>query len=160
MTTQALSAKATVTQTGRVAGRHAPHSNGRCFTLEDTVEYFNLVEQFHLTAPEEQELVAVLRARNGRTHPMSTPKSFTLEQAEAIGEQLGIRWETFDLEQFRAGLGVELEHGTANPTANITNDDPLMTGKIALAHLAEFPDYYTRLSQMEAEAKRYWSQAR
>ena len=90
---------------------------------------------------------------------MSTAKSFTLEQAKAIGEQLGIRWETFDPEQFRVGLEVELEHGTVNPTSNVTNDDPLMTGKIAWAHLAEFPDYYTRLARMEAEAKRFWRQA-
>jgi hypothetical protein len=85
-------------------------------------------------------------------------KSFTLKEAKAIGEQLGIRWEKFDPEQFRAGLGVELEHGTANQKANVTNDDPLLTGKIALAHLTEFPDYYTRLAKMEAEAKTFWSQ--
>ena len=91
---------------------------------------------------------------------MSTAAHFTLEQAKAIGEQLGIRWETFDPEQFRVGLEVELEHGTVNPTSNVTNDDPLMTGKIAWAHLAEFPDYYTRLARMEAEAKRFWRQAR
>ena len=91
---------------------------------------------------------------------MSKPKSFTLEQATAIGEQLGIRWETFDPEQFRVGLEVELEHGSVNPASNVTNDDPLMTGKIAWAHLAEFPDYYTRLARMEAEAKRFWRQAR
>ena len=84
-------------------------------------------------------------------------KSFTLNQAKAIGEQLGIRWDTFDLKQFRAGLGVELEHGTANRTTDVTNDDPLMTGKIALAHLTEFPDYYTRLARMEVEAKRFWN---
>jgi len=91
---------------------------------------------------------------------MSTAAHFTLEQAKAIGEQLGIRWETFDPEQFRVGLEVELEHGSVNPASNVTNDDPLMTGKIAWAHLAEFPDYYTRLARMEAEAKRFWSQAR
>jgi len=89
---------------------------------------------------------------------MSKRKSFTLRQARAIGKQLGIGWEKFDPEQFRAGLGVELEHGRVNPTANVTNDDPLLTGKIAWAHLAEFPDYYTRLAQMEAEAKRFWRQ--
>lgn len=88
---------------------------------------------------------------------MSKRQSFTLKQARAIGKQLGIRWERFDPEQFRVGLGVELEHGRANPTTNVTNDDPLLTGKIAWAHLAEFPDYYTRLAQMEAEANRCWS---
>ena len=85
-----------------------------------------------------------------------TKKSFTLNQAKAIGEQLGIRWDRFDVEQFRAGLRVELEHGTVNQASNVTDDDPLMTAKIALAHLAEFPDYYTRLAKMEEKAKSYW----
>ena len=88
---------------------------------------------------------------------MSNKESFTLNQAKAIGEQLGIRWDKFDVEQFRAGLGVELEHGNVNQTSNVTNDDPLMTGKIALAHLTEFPDYYTRLAKMEEEAKTFWN---
>ena len=87
---------------------------------------------------------------------MSEKKIFTLDPAKKIGEQLGIRWNKFDLEQFRAGLGVELEHGTINQTTNVTNDDPLMTGKIALAHLTEFPDYYTRLAKLEGEAKSFW----
>jgi hypothetical protein len=87
---------------------------------------------------------------------MSEKKIFTLDQAKTIGEQLGIRWDKFDLEQFRAGLGVELEHGSVNQTTDVTNDDPLLTGKIALAHLTEFPDYYIRLAKMEAEAKSFW----
>jgi len=88
---------------------------------------------------------------------MSKKRVFTLGQAKTIGEKLGIRWDKFDLKQFRAGLGVELEHGTINQTTDVTNDDRLMTGKIALAHLTEFPDYYTRLAKMEAEAKRFWN---
>ena len=83
-------------------------------------------------------------------------KSFPLNRAKAIGTQLGVRWDTFDLKQFRAGLTVELEHGVGKPKTDVTNDDPLMTGKIALAHLTEFPDYYTRLAKMEIEAKRFW----
>ena len=83
-------------------------------------------------------------------------RRFTLDQAKTIGEQLGICWDKFDLEQFRAGLGVELEHGTVSQTSNVTKDDPLMTGKIALAHLTELPDYYTRLAKMEEEAKKFW----
>jgi len=82
---------------------------------------------------------------------------FTIGQAKTLGEQLGIRWDKFDLVQFRAGLGVELEHGTVNRKTNVTNDDPLKTGKIALAHLTEFPDYYTRLAKMEEEAKTFWN---
>jgi len=88
---------------------------------------------------------------------MSKKKMFTLDEANAIGEELGIRWDKFDLAQFRAGLGVELEHGTVDETTNVTNDDPLTTGKIALAHLTEFPDYYTRLAKMEEEAKTFWN---
>lgn len=78
---------------------------------------------------------------------------FTAEEAKSIGEKLGIDWSKFDVEQYRMGMDVELEHGTADPNTNVTNDDPLTTGKIALAHLNEFPDYYTRLNKMEAEAE-------
>lgn len=78
-------------------------------------------------------------------------KSFTAEEVKQIGKQLGIDWSKFDVEQFRMGMDVELEHGTANPLTNVTNDDPLTCGKIALAHLNEFPDYYTRLAKMEVE---------
>jgi len=55
------------------------------------------------------------------------------------------------------GLEVELEHGARDPETNVTHDDPLLTGKIALAHLNEFPDYYTRLAKMEKEADEFWA---
>ena len=87
---------------------------------------------------------------------MSKQNIFTLDQAKTIGDELGIRWDKFDVEQFRLGMGAELEHGAVNQTTDITNDDPLLTGKIALAHLNAFPDYYTRLAKMEAEARRSW----
>jgi len=79
---------------------------------------------------------------------------FSSEEARHIGESLGIDWGSaaFDVEQFRDGLGVELEHGFQDAKTNVTNDDPEVTGKIALAHLNEFPDYYTRLARMEKEA--------
>ena len=84
-------------------------------------------------------------------------KHFTAEEAKRIGEALGLDWRAFDVEQFRMGMDVELEHGTRDAHTNVTNDDPLMTGKIALAHLNEFPDYYTRLEKMEKEAERLHS---
>ncbi len=86
---------------------------------------------------------------------MSQTPRFTTEQARQIGEQVGIEWATapFDVEQFRMGLEVELEHGHRDPATDVTGDDPITTGKIALAHLNEFHDYYTRLARMEAEAK-------
>lgn len=83
-------------------------------------------------------------------------KNFTAEEAKKIGEELGIDWSKFDLEQFRAGMDVELEHGTRDANTNVTSDNPLMTGKIALAHLNEFADYYTRLDKMEKEADEFW----
>jgi hypothetical protein len=87
---------------------------------------------------------------------MSAKKHFTAEEAKTIGEKLGIDWSKFDVEQFRMGMDVELEHGKVNAETNVTNDDPVMTGKIALAHLNEFPDYYDRLYEMEEEAEEYW----
>ena len=87
---------------------------------------------------------------------MTPKKVFSAEKAKKIGEKLGIDWSKFDVEQFRVGMDVELEHGKENNLTNVTNDDPLMTGKIALAHLNEFPDYYTRLLKLEEEAEEYW----
>jgi hypothetical protein len=84
---------------------------------------------------------------------MSTKTHFTAVEAQRIGDDLDIVWDRFDLEQFRMGLDVELEHGTQNPFTDVTGDDPLITGKIALAHLNEFADYYTRLEKMEHEAE-------
>lgn len=87
-------------------------------------------------------------------------KHFTIAKTLEIGKQLGIEWDCFGPEQFQSGLNVELEHGLENEHTNVTNDDALMTGKIALAHLNEFPDYYDRLEKMEEEAKDYWKMKR
>jgi hypothetical protein len=88
---------------------------------------------------------------------MSAGKKFTAEEAKRIGSGLRIDWSEVDVEEFRMGLEVELEHGTRDPETNVTNDDETLTGKIALAHLREFPDYYTRLEKLEKEAEGYWS---
>lgn len=87
---------------------------------------------------------------------MSVKKHFTEAEAKAIGEQLGVKWDKFDTNQFRKGLEVELEHGSVDAKTNVSNDDSLTTGKIALAHLNEFPDYYDRLEKMEEEAEDFW----
>ena len=86
---------------------------------------------------------------------MTAQRKVSAEEAREVGEQIGIDWENapFDVEQFRIGMEVEFEHGTHDPATNVTDDDPIVTGKIALAHLNEFADYYTRLQQMEAEAE-------
>lgn len=82
---------------------------------------------------------------------MSYKRQFSAEQARSIGMQLRVDWTQIDLEQFRRGLEVELEHGAIDPETNVTNDDPVLTGKIAWAHLKEIRDYYTRLDRLEAE---------
>ena len=86
---------------------------------------------------------------------MST-REFTEEEARTIGQRIGVDWSAgdVDLEQFRMGLAVELEHGTQDSATDVTHDDETITGKIALAHLREIPDYYTRLAAMEKEAER------
>ncbi|MBN1319243.1 MAG: hypothetical protein JXA87_00235 [Thermoleophilia bacterium] len=91
---------------------------------------------------------------------MSGPSRFNAEDAKMVGDQLGIDWKDFDVEQFRIGMDVELEHGLHDPQTNVTNDDIMMTGKIAWAHLKEFPDYYDRLERMEEEAEAYWDAAK
>jgi len=88
---------------------------------------------------------------------MNQSRQFTSDEAKRIGDSLGLDWDQVDLEQFRMGLLVELEHGTRDPETNVTDDDLTLTGKIALAHLREFPDYYTRLAELEAEAGTYWA---
>jgi uncharacterized protein DUF5661 len=86
-------------------------------------------------------------------------REFTSEEAGRFGAEIGIDWTSapFDVEQFRVGMNVELEHGLHDLLTNVTDDDPHVTAKIALAHLNEFPDYYVRLERMEEEAKRDWS---
>jgi len=84
---------------------------------------------------------------------MGNKRQFSMEEARSIGTQLDIDWSQIDLEQFRRGLTVELEHGAMDPETNVTDDDLVLTGKIAWAHLKEIGDYYTRLDQMESEAE-------
>ena len=97
-----------------------------------------------------KEIVAYVQ---GPAKPV-VKQEFSVIEAREIGESLGIRWDTFDLEQFAMGVNVELEHGRRDPETDVTDDEPVRTGKIALAHLREIPDYYTRLAAMEDEAIR------
>jgi len=76
--------------------------------------------------------------------------------AKKIGDDIGINWEGINLDEFTVGVNVELEHGSKDPETNVTNNDHKMTGKIAWAHLKEFPDYYTRLEKLEKQAGEYW----
>src|SRR5664280_1690231 len=96
----------------------------------------------------------ITTSKHKEENKMSSKKQFTTEQAREIGHKLNIDWSRFDVEQFRMGLDVELEHGLVDPSTDVTGNDPIITGKIALAHLNEFADYYTRLEKMEREAEK------
>jgi Protein of unknown function (DUF5661) len=89
---------------------------------------------------------------------MTEKAHFTADEARAAGEGIGIDWAVsrIDVEQFRMGMDVELEHGARDPETNVTDDDVTVSAKIARARLNEFPDYYWRLAVMEAEAEAYW----
>ena len=91
---------------------------------------------------------------------MVNTRRISAEEARNVGSTLKVDWSKVDLEQFRRGLEVELEHGARDPETNVTNDNLPVTGKIAWAHLKEFPDYYTRLDKLEAEADTYWASRR
>jgi Protein of unknown function (DUF5661) len=91
---------------------------------------------------------------------MASKRTISTEEAERMGATLGVDWTKIPVEQFRRGLEVELEHGAHDPDTNVTDDDMTVTGKIAWAHLKEFPDYYTRLDKLEAEASAYWATRR
>jgi Protein of unknown function (DUF5661) len=84
---------------------------------------------------------------------MTESQRTSVDEARRVGDAIGVDWSRFDLEQFRAGMDVEYEHGSHDPQTDVTGDDPIVTGKIALAHLKEFPDYYERLERMEREAE-------
>lgn len=88
---------------------------------------------------------------------MADGKRFAADEARRIGEQIGIDWQQLDRDEFRTVLAVEMEHGSYDPKTDVTHDDPLLTGKIAWAHINAYPDYYSRLEKMEAEAERYWT---
>lgn len=66
----------------------------------------------------------------------------SLKQAVDLINQLNVSLDKFSIKEFMIGYEIELEHGTKNPKTNVTNNDPIMTSKIALAHLYEYPDYY------------------
>ena len=87
---------------------------------------------------------------------MANREQFSLEEARRFGAEIGIDWGDRPVRRrpFRRGMNVELEHGLSDRRTNVTDDDPHVTAKIALAHLDEFPDYYTRLEQMEEQAMR------
>ena len=95
--------------------------------------------------------------RTEEVEKMTAVPRTTSEEARRVGDAIGVDWDRYDLEQFRSGMDVEFEHGSHDPQTDVTGDDPILTGKIAFAHMKEFRDYYERLARMEKEAERAWS---
>jgi hypothetical protein len=109
---------------------------------------------------DEQTTDRIFCTMRKEKEPSMNKRKITAGEAEQIGAMLGLDWDQIDVEQFRLGLEVEFEHGAKDPETNVTDDDVVLTGKIAWAHLKEFPDYYTRLARLEAEADTYWASRR
>ncbi|MGI8403405.1 MAG: DUF5661 family protein [Thermomicrobiales bacterium] len=110
------------------------------------------------TVIARQDVDANMETRHEREGlVMSGTKRTTTDEAKRIGDSIGVDWTTYELEEFRRGMDVEFEHGSHDPQTDVTHDDPIITGKIAFAHMKEFPDYYTRLDKMEEDAERDWA---
>jgi hypothetical protein len=113
-----------------------------------------------ITYPAEILPIDPNKPRTSGRKIMKPKKKFSLAEARAIGARLGVNWDEVELGEFHRGLAVELEHGSRDPATDVTHNDPKLTGKIAWAHLKEFPDYYTRLDRLETEADRFWTAKR
>lgn len=111
-----------------------------------------MVRNLFIQTPEVQSIIEII-VRDQESNLFQKKKRLT------IALLLGIDFSQskFDLDEFWMGVNIELEHGKISSQTNVTGDDPIITGKIALAHLNEFPDYYKRLKVLEEEAKAYWN---
>jgi len=98
-----------------------------------------------------EEVKAVCKKLGIRDWTLMKKPEVTLEEAEKILSAINTGGMKISVETFRKGLEVELEHGTRYPEANVTNNHPILTGKIVLAHLKETLDYYQRLEVAEIE---------
>jgi hypothetical protein len=111
----------------------------------------------HLEPPRRTRRYDAGKLLSCALEEMTETRRTTSEEARRVGDEIGVDWSRFSLEQFRFGMDVEFEHGSHDPQTDVTGDDPIVTGKIALAHMKEFADYYERLERMEEEAKRDWA---
>lgn len=117
--------------------RHEASATGEYISSFNKIISWDDIHKLEMELEEELKGVKTVRQK------------FTRAQAKSIGDELGVNWKEFSLNEFYMGVNVELEHGKHDPETNVSNDDPLITGKIALAHLKEIRDYYTKLKIME-----------
>lgn len=102
----------------------------------------------YVSTEEVQRVCSELRVRDWSQ--LKEPQ-ITIKEAETIQKELGREAELVDTLEFKKGLEVELEHGTQYQDVNVTNNHPLLTGMIVVAHLKESLDYYSRLEVAELE---------
>ena len=103
---------------------------------------------------KERNILFWIMRKNQQNYEVTMPKTqITTGEAKEVGDKIGVDFEKYDIKWFLRGMEVELEHGSHDPQTNVTNDDLIVTGKIALARMKEFPDYYERLEKMEREAE-------
>jgi hypothetical protein len=91
---------------------------------------------------------------------MKKRKRISSDEAKRIGESLHIDWDQVDFDQFRQDLLGNSHRGFMDPETGPTYDGVLLTGKIVLSHMQEFPDYFTRLAKLKAEASEYQARRR
>ena len=91
---------------------------------------------------------------------MKKRKQLSSEEAKRIGEALHIDWDQVDLEQFRQDLMGNHNQGSIDPETGLTYDGVLLTGKVVLDHMQEFPDYFTRLAKLKEEVDEYQARRR
>jgi hypothetical protein len=99
----------------------------------------------------KEEVRRVCSAIGIRDWTALTEAKVKIEEVAVIQKLIGGKALAVSAEDFRDGLEVELEHGLAFSDANVTNNHPIFTGKIVLAHLKETLDYYVRLRLAEIE---------
>ena len=102
----------------------------------------------YVTKPEVKKFCQALGIRDWTT---LTKAEVLPDEAEIILAEVNQSGLNIDPEDFRMGLEVELEHGLHDTEVNVTNNHPLLTGRIVLAHLKESLDYYKRLEVAELE---------
>ena len=91
---------------------------------------------------------------------MKKRKQISSEEARRIGESLHIDWDQVDLEQFRQDLMGDQKQETTDPETGLIYDGVLLSGKIVMAHIQEFPDYFTRLAKLKMEVDEYRARRR
>ncbi len=91
---------------------------------------------------------------------MKKRKQISSEEARRIGDALHIDWDQVGLEQFRRDLMGARKQSASDPEIDPAYDGVLLSGKIVLAHMQEFPDYFNRLQKLKAEADEYQSKSR